>query len=345
MSVSTAARGRSILLSMRRPRAPFVVTVVGALGVGCGSSGVAPQVNDDAATSDTIGLDAGTDGARTDIAIGDVDDKIHPRTPLFPEQTVGDRCTNDRACDPDGSGSNFCSNDGSFSWGTLYPEPVCLGRVCDPGPDLTTGAPCDDGHGVCVATTVLSGVCLPRCTFDDTGAPPVGCPDLNPCSPYAWSTDATGAVHGVGYCNAGCLKDSDCTNGDRCQLDQGYCVTRIFPRTFAVGDPCFSASNPPEVECNCLFAPSGGDGYCTQFCLVDDARTTCPTGFVCTAGLPGATFSKEPKGAVGNCLKSCSNDAECAPLNSKCELTPESQVCVPTVLSATGDAGADAGGG
>ena len=74
--------------------------------------------------------------------------------------------------------------------------------------------------------------------------------------------------------------------------------------------------------------------------MIDDARTTCPSGFVCTAGLPAATFPKEPKGAAGNCLKTCSCDADCAQINSKCVLTPEGEVCVPTVL--TGDAGTDA---
>jgi hypothetical protein len=326
---------------MRPLRAPFVVTVAcGALGVGCGSGDAAKTAADDAGATDTqiVDLDAAADA----VPPGDVVQVVRPRPPAVPEDTVGLRCNDDRTCDPIGSGANFCSNDGSFSWGSLYPEPVCLGRVCDPGPDLASGAPCDDGRGVCVATGSFSGVCLPRCTFDGSGAPAVGCSDLNPCSPYAWSTDATGAVHGVGFCTAGCLTDADCTNGDRCQTDQGYCVTHPFPRTFAVGDACFAASNPPEVECNCLFAPSGGDGYCTQFCLVDDARTTCPGGFVCTAGLPGATFAKEPKGAAGYCLKTCASDAECAAINAKCQVTPEGEVCVPAFLPAVD---ADAGDG
>ena len=327
---------------MRPLRAPFVVTVA-ALGVGCGSSSAAARPDDDANASETaVDLDATSDAdALPDAALGDVTNVVRPRPPYFPEETVGERCTDEVTCDPRRTGANFCSNDGSFTYGTLYPQPLCLGRVCDPGPDLSTGAPCDDGLGVCVATGTLSGVCLPRCTFDGSGAPAAGCPDLDPCAPYAWSVDDGGAVKGVGYCTAGCLKDADCTHGDRCQADQGYCVTHSFPRTFAIGDPCFAASNPPEVECNCLFAPSGGDGYCTQFCLVDDTRTTCPSGFVCTAGLPSPTFAKEPKGAAGNCLKTCATDADCAPINAKCVLTPEGEVCVPAVLPSGDDAGAD----
>jgi len=255
----------------------------------------------------------------------------------MPEGTVGQRCTNDRTCDRNHSGLNFCSDDGSFSAGTLYPQPLCLGRICTPADTLSEAASCDEGLGVCVATGSLTGVCLPKCTYDGTGAAPVGCPDRDPCTPYAWTSDGKG----VGYCTPGCLADTDCTNGDRCQMDQGACVTKSFPRTYPVGHACSPSSNPPEVECNCMFAPNGGDGYCTQFCLVDDARTTCPDGFVCSAALPASTFTKEPTDAAGNCLKTCATDADCISINAICIDTPHGKLCVPGVRPGA-DAGVDA---
>ena len=328
----------------RATRRPFVVTFA-ALGVGCGASDVArPTVDAEPPAADARFDGSVDDGGPSDALVAGARAPATPHVPRRIEGTVGDRCAGDATCDPAGSGENFCSNDGSFSGGTLYPAPVCLGRVCTPGPDLASPAACDVGRGVCVASGTLSGVCLPRCSFDDRGGAPTGCPALDPCAPYAWSTDAAGRTTGTGYCIAGCLRDEDCTGGDRCQVDQGYCVTRPFPRTLKVGDPCFAASNPPEVECNCLFAPNGGDGYCTRFCLVDDARTTCPAGFVCTAALPASRFAREPVGAAGSCLLSCATDLDCAPVHSTCVETPHGRVCVPKD-PAVGDAGAPLDGG
>src|SRR5689334_4423495 len=111
---------------MRPLRAPFVVTIACAalpLGVGCGASDAAPHDLGDAATETQVDFDAdagpGADAAPPgDVAV------TRPHPPPFPEETVGLRCTDDHGCDPMHSGANFCSNDGSFSWGTLYPEPV-----------------------------------------------------------------------------------------------------------------------------------------------------------------------------------------------------------------------------
>ena len=317
---------------MRRPvRAPFVVTIA-ALGVGaCSSSSPATNTtpNDARAGDDSSGFDAAPEAQSNRAA----------PVPLreFAEGTIGLRCDADATCDRNHSGDAFCPNDGWLSYGTLFPTPVCLGRICTPADDNSVAAACDEGHGICPGYGTFGGICLPRCTFDGSGAPPVGCAPNDPCSPYAWSTDATGAASGVGACIPGCLSDADCTGGDHCQTDQGSCVRDLIPRTFAVGDPCFSAANPPEVECDCLFAPGGGDGYCSSFCLVGDPRTTCPSGFVCSAALPGATFAKEPTGAAGNCLATCTGDADCLALNAICELTPEGELCVP------GKRGGDAG--
>jgi hypothetical protein len=229
------------------------------------------------------------------------------------EKTVGKGCTTNDDCAPMRSGTNFCSNDGSFAYGTLYPTPVCLGRSCDrvPGAAITR---CDDGHGICVENTTLASVCLPACTFDGSGAPPRGCVGLDACI----ALGVEGGV-GVGYCLGGCTRDEDCTLGDICQRDLGFCLRSPFARTMDFGVACTAGTNPPEVECNCLFpAPVSGLGYCTQFCRVGDARTACPTGHRCSAQVP-ATLGAEPAGMGGNCLRECATDSDCLAINAYCD--------------------------
>jgi hypothetical protein len=276
------------------------------------------------------GGDAGEEAPRTDDTAPPIDPatKLPGKPPLRSrplEKTVGKACTRDDECSPGNTGTNFCSNDGSFSYGTLYPTPVCLGRSCDFGPRDTITR-CDAGHGICVENTTLASVCLPSCTFDGSGAPPKGCVGLDACV----ALGVEGGV-GVGYCLGGCARDEDCTLGDVCQRDLGFCVKRLFERTMEVGVACTAGTNPPEVECNCLFpAPYSGLGYCTQFCLVGDARTTCPTGLRCSAQVPSSLGTVEPPGMAGNCLRACTTDDECAPLNAWCnrELAGGA-VCVP----------------
>ncbi|MEO7092983.1 MAG: hypothetical protein ABI175_07020 [Polyangiales bacterium] len=309
---------------MTRPlRAPFVrVVTFAALASGAAC--------DDGALF-RLAPDTGGDAPDLDAATGEVlvvpaarptgEPPLHAR-PL--EKTVGKACTNDEECSPGNSGTNFCSNDGSFAYGTLYPTPVCLGRSCDrvAGEAITR---CDGGHGICVENTTLASVCLPACTFDGTGAPPRGCVGHDACIALGVEEG-----RGVGYCLGGCTRDEDCTLGDVCQRDVGFCVRQLFERTMDFGIACTAGTNPPEVECNCLFpAPVSGLGYCTQFCLVGDARTTCPAGHRCSARVP-ATLGDEPAGIGGNCLRTCETDDECAPINAYCDHTlAGGAVCVP----------------
>ena len=311
-------------------RPPFVRVVTLAIGASltqaCDGGAL---LNPDGGTP----IDASAHDTRMsdDVAIPDSAPKIPqrpsvgPRKPRPLEETVGHACADDDDCSPAKTGTNFCSNDGSFAYGTLYPTPVCLGRSCD----MTKGAAitrCDADHGICVENSTLALVCLPACTFDGSGASPKGCIGRDACFALGIEDGV-----GVGYCLGGCTRDEDCTLGDICQRDLGFCVKTPFARTVDVGVACTAGTNPPEVECNCLFpAPLSGLGYCTQFCRIGDSSTTCPAGHRCSAQMPSSLGAIEPAGMGGNCLRTCATDAECAPINAYCDLTlAGGAVCVP----------------
>ena len=255
-----------------------------------------------------------------------------PDTGPASENTVGTVCKDDATCDPLGTGDNKCASD-TFSFGSLYPTPVCIGLNCDPGSG-TTVMPCDNGLGICLSTGGGGGgICLPVCKFDDTGAAPTGCIGKDACNVFTFGSDpATGKPNAAGYCFGGCTADADCSLG-KCQKESGLCVKTVVSYSKTVGTPC---SRPDaQRNCECLFSGTTDKGYCSQFCHAGDGTgaATCPTGFTCSASLPttdpsGAPlFTTTPKGAAGYCLKSCATDADCTALNAKCTDTTDGRVC------------------
>lgn len=228
-----------------------------------------------------------------------------------PAKTTGKACSSDVDCDPGGDGAASCSRT-MFAEGTVEPTPVCFGLACAP-PSDSTARLCDDGAGVCVYDGG-DNICHPRCTFDDSGGPPVGCLGKNACSPFRSGLDlTTGKLKGDGICFGGCLSDADCTDGNKCQLERAVCVKSLTSYTKAIGDACTKSD---VKACNCLFAPSMGSGYCTQRCRV--GIDACPSGFTCDAQLPSSVFTKSPKGILGWCLKDCTLDTECEALSATC---------------------------
>ena len=278
----------------------------------------------DASGTDTRGKDVGPvgDGTATDSTVPG-------------EGTTGKACTDDTTCDVSGAGVNACSN-ALFSLGTLYPAPVCVGKDCDPG-DGTSIMGCDDPLGVCLSTG-SGGICLPACSFGaDDGAAPVGCVGKDACNVLGWGKDSAGKLQGVGYCFGGCTADADCTKGDKCQVESGLCVKAPVVYTKTLGTACTDAdATSKPAKCECLYLTSTKKGYCSTFCKVGDASTTCATGYTCSPGLPttdstdgSALFSKDPAGMAGNCLKTCTADADCTALNSTCKTTASGKVCYP----------------
>jgi hypothetical protein len=238
---------------------------------------------------------------------------LSPDSGPTPDRTVGKTCSTDADCDVSGMGITFCSNT-LFVMGTLYPTPVCFGTSCVPstGGGVTM---CDGGFGVCVPSTV-DGICAPYCTFGGGGAPATGCAGKNACTPYRWSPDPSGVMAGVGLCLGGCRVDADCTKGDKCQVEQGFCKKTLDVYSKKLGDACDKSdttAKPPR--CNCLLSASGA-GYCTQTCRM--YLDVCSSGFTCDPQLPRADFPVAPKGITGWCLKNCATDTDCAGLSAKC---------------------------
>lgn len=323
----------------KRLRPPFVF--VGAMATfGCGG-GAHPNPPDPASDArDASDASEGTPMAETsvdapiDASSVEAPDaaasagKARPRLPDRGEGTTGSPCNDDATCDPAHTKENFCTNDGDLSFGTIYPTPVCIGSGCTVSGDDAHPAPCDGERGLCVAIGTAS-VCFPRCTFDDDGAPPRGCIGNDLCSAVVSSSDEAGRAHGEGYCVGGCLLDAECTKGDHCQVDQGQCVGRVIARTIAVGAPCGAGSNPPEVDCNCRYAPGTLEGYCTQLCVTGDATRGCPSGSTCISGVTKPSFTHEPPGLAGNCMLNCTTDDDCFGLSSKCVDAPSGKICRP----------------
>jgi hypothetical protein len=188
-------------------------------------------------------------------------------------------------------------------------------------PSTTTISLCDGSTGVCLddGSGSGTGICLPECTFDDSGSAPVGCAGgLNGCNVAGWGPGTSGGTIGVGFCFGGCLSDSDCPlSGEKCDTINGLCKTasKIVAPTKALGAACTSADGTSGA-CNCWYNTSSGKGACTQVCKIGGAA--CPTGFVCDAGLPktdatsGATlFTTAPTGLIGQCMKPCTTSKDC----------------------------------
>jgi hypothetical protein len=231
-------------------------------------------------------------------------------------------------CDVLGKKINQCSRGlfGKSGGNDLYPDNVCVGSTCNPG-DGSTIEGCDGDTGICLATA-SGGICLGACNFDDSTRVPSGCVGKDLCNVYGWGKTSDMTVVGVGFCFGGCFQDADCGTGQECQREDGLCVKTGSKVAYskALGTACTKAdSTSSPAKCNCNYAPSTGNGYCSQVCRMGMSGD-CPSGFLCDAQLPktpildgDTVFTSAPAGIAGFCLKTCSSDADCAPLGAYCE--------------------------
>jgi hypothetical protein len=236
--------------------------------------------------------------------------------------TTGDLCKTDAECDKDGTGAHKCTIDLSPGYGNFDPSPVCVELGCDPG-DGTSVVPCDADRGVCL-NGGSTGICLPACTFDASGAPAKGCAGNDACNVYT----LTSATEGIGYCFGGCTPAITCVGGNKCQVESGYCVEKPVKYTKGLGDAC-TDKDAMANRCNCLYPTTTNKGFCSAFCRV--GTTKCDAGFVCTAFL-SASFGKTPTDMGGWCAKPCTTDTDCTGLNSTCQDSSDGKVCLPFAI-------------
>ncbi|MBI2392853.1 MAG: hypothetical protein HYV09_24930 [Deltaproteobacteria bacterium] len=261
---------------------------------------------------DATKIEGGVPDAGGDEVFGDSTVGPDASSALVP---VGTACTTSAACDPTGAGVGICSSQFAPP-DTLDPSPSCMALACEGG-SADVGKSCGlGGAGLCIPGGA-KGHCLDKCTFGSTGAAS-GCLGKTGCRPWSW-TRVGGGVTGTGYCSAGCGADADCSAGQKCQTESGYCVATVTTYPKAVGATCTASS-----ECACRINALSGLGYCVKACKTGDATAGCPTGFTCDPGLPatdtgGALFSGVPSGLLGICWKNCTTDAECTPLGGHCE--------------------------
>jgi len=280
--------------------------------VACGDSGTGSGGSGGSSTNATTGSKMSTTGSKmaTSAATGATGG-------AGADGTSGLPCTTDAMCDTSGDGTSACSIDKLYMDGSFFPDAVCLQTAqCDLG-DGTTVTYCDGDTGTCLDANG-TGVCLPYCQFDDTGAATTGnCPGKDACNPYGFGKDMNMASFGVGYCFGGCLADGDCKlAGEACDVGTGLCTdaTKIVTPTKMAGEACTGTA---DTSCNCGIGQTATGGMCVQFCKVGDAANTCPTGTVCDAGLPATgtvPFTKEPAGMAGACTKTCTADTDCPTL-------------------------------
>jgi hypothetical protein len=243
--------------------------------------------------------------------------------------TTGHPCTSDADCrGPSGPGNDTCD----FS----SPTPVCrlphciapangIVHYCD-GPDAP-GSP-----GICLA----DGTCWPTCTFQGDGTPASGCATNNACNAQSFGLDPkTGLPAGIGFCRGGCETDADCSNGLRCQVDQGLCVAALASHA-ALGTACDATAS---TACDCFYVSASHVGYCAQACKVGGAP--CPGGSTCDALLPttwssppadGSTteFTLQNPGLGGLCAPTCVPGSATCPPNSTCQsITVPGPDCLP----------------
>jgi hypothetical protein len=232
-----------------------------------------------------------------------------------------------------------------FGIGPINPTPVCIATGCTiPDPSSVTfcdgtagtgsATPGSAPLGVCFATSGGTDICLPLCTFDDTGAAPVGCRGKDACNAdsFVSGVDDAGAATalGIGFCFGGCTQDSDCPSGSACQTENAVCVKTKVTYGLPIGAACTTSQTDTAGGCNCETNATTNTGYCTVACT--QGGPACPTGFVCDGFLPkslevdGGTapgFTTEPAGLAGACLATCatpdaSADAGGCPQNSTC---------------------------
>jgi hypothetical protein len=248
-------------------------------------------------------------------------------TPPAPE---GDRASADAPTCTLGISSNEV-----FTKGPLYPTPVCI-QVDPPecaADDGTTVVSCNGDRGVCLRTGG-GELCLPSCSFADDGAAPVGCTGRDVCNVFGWGRNTSGALDGVGFCFGGCRADGDCPKDSACQVEDGLCFKTKTAYPKSIGTACTKSEAAGALPpCNCLYGSTTSLGYCSVFCVV--GKTSCDAGFVCSAQLPtsdatGALFHRDPVGIAGNCVKSCSTNADCSGMNATCKTTASGKVCLPS---------------
>jgi hypothetical protein len=244
--------------------------------------------------------------------------------------TVGQACQSNADCLPAGGpGLNVCSSSAGFSGGALYSTGVCIQIGCSSASTATTTHFCDgpdnsSSPGVCLSAGGGNTVCLPKCTIAADGSAATGCLNKTVCNPLAFSenTAGTAVTAGVGFCFHGCTADADCPTGNKCQVDQGLCLTTVTPPTKVAGTPCTSADNgtaTTPAACNCILfnnaadGGAGANGICAPFCATGTSSGSgCAAGFVCDALLQTsfndggiAGFATQSPGLGGNCFPKC----------------------------------------
>jgi len=277
-------------------------------------------------TTDTDGgVDGGTDAiVGNDVISSDVIGADSSPQPY--DGVVGKACTTDADC-KSANGPNLakCSNT-VFNGQDFFPTAVCVLPSCTPITTKSAVHFCDgpdnpSSPGLCVTFGSNGSLCLPKCTYDKQGGAPVGCTGKDACNAYP-STPAAG----IGYCFGGCTQDNDCQDGQKCQIDRGWCLPGYTPPTKNVGDTC-TASDSTALVCNCLYGTSNS-GYCSQFCTVG---SLCPTGFTCDSlEIRASGFSTPNTGMGGYCTKTCSVDAGTCPGGATCtNIFASGPDCIP----------------
>jgi hypothetical protein len=290
-------------------RSVFVAApVVVALAVACGGS-VSAGPGTDGGTDSGTGGDAPQHTDASVMEAGSMDAVVGPDVaadnvqPLLYDGTTGKMCASDADCIvPNGPGIARCSSS-VFAPEQYYPVPVCILPTCTPvsGQQLHFCDGPDDpsSPGICVPSGGMGGgTCLPKCTYDKSGGAQKGCVGKDTCWSYT-----TGMQGGVGYCWGGCTSDLDCTNGQKCQTDQGLCVEGVVLPTKMFGTACTKTDQQNGV-CNCLYG-NGNTGYCSGFCVVGGAA--CPMGATCDAfEYRQYGYATQNPGMAGYCTLACS---------------------------------------
>jgi hypothetical protein len=320
--------------SSRRGELGIVLAVLVAAGACGGSVTPAPGGSGGATDGgDAGGLDANLGG---DTHVGDdassvldapMADGSSPGQPY--DGTTGKLCASDTDCaTPGGPGIARCSSS-VFTPEAYYPSPVCILPTCSPVSGTTVhycdGPDDPSSPGICVPQA-QGGICLPKCTYDKTGDPAVGCQGKDACFAFTSAPDG-----GVGYCWGGCTANADCPTGQQCQTDQGLCMEGLVPPTKPFGVAC-TQNDSNDGVCNCLYGGTSENGYCSTFCIVGGADT-CPAGSVCD-GLEYRQygFTTSNPGLGGFCAVACTigdGGPACPPSSSCTDVLAAGPDCVP----------------
>jgi hypothetical protein len=167
------------------------------------------------------------------------------------------------------------------------------------------------------------------------------------CVPY------DGVTATEGWCLAGCANDTQCAEGQGCDLNTGFCVTPP-PTGDAIGTACDPAAATDTCQGFCAeFAEGVGfcSGLCTFGALGCGVEVTAdePVDAFCLPVLDSRAYGF---GDVGVCFEGCDCNDECSSPDNLCLPLgdPELEavyghvgVCFPPNEATPGDAGADAG--